>query len=98
RSWKNGFAAPAVRASVDPLETPGGSTLRARTASQIMDPYRGFPPFSLTRLIRTTFAPKPGERVAILIDLPDPANARDFAFLGDGTLSVQRIAHDVFHR
>ncbi len=63
-----------------------------------MDPYRGFPPFSLTRLIRTTFAPKPGERVAILIDLPDPANARDFAFLGDGTLSVQRIAHDVFHR
>ena len=40
-----------------------------------------FPPFSLTRLLKTVFAPKPGERVAILIDLPDPRAVKDFAFL-----------------
>ena len=56
-----------------------------------------FPPFSLTRLLRTVFAPKPGERVAILIDLPDPKRIRDFAFLQDSTLTIQRYAHDVFY-
>src|SRR5277367_4111936 len=55
-----------------------------------------FPPFSLTRLLTTVFAPKPGERVAILIDLPDPRTVRDFSFLKDPALSIQRYAHDVF--
>jgi aminopeptidase len=57
-----------------------------------------FPPFSLTRLLRTVFAPKPGERVAILIDLPDPTLAKDFAFLDDPKLTIQRKAHDVFYQ
>lgn len=57
-----------------------------------------FPPFSLTRLLTTVFAPKPGERVAILIDLPDPRAAKDFAFLNDKTLTIQRHAHDVFYQ
>src|SRR6202044_2270501 len=57
-----------------------------------------FPPFSLTRLLTTVFAPKPGERVAILIDLPDPRAVRDFAFLKDSALSIQRHAHDVFYQ
>jgi hypothetical protein len=58
---------------------------------------RQFPPFSLTRLLRTVFAPKPGERVAILIDLPDPRGVKDFAFLGDKNLTIQRLAHDIFY-
>ena len=56
-----------------------------------------FPPFSLTRLLRTVFAPKPGERVALLIDLPDPRMAKNFTFLKDDTLTIQRYAYDVFY-
>jgi aminopeptidase len=58
---------------------------------------RQFPPFSLTRLLKTVFTPKPGERVAILIDLPDPREVKDFAFLQDKSLTIQRYAHDVFY-
>jgi hypothetical protein len=57
-----------------------------------------FPPFSLTRLLKTVFAPKPGERIAILIDLPDPRGITDFAFLKDKSLSIQRHAYDVFYQ
>jgi aminopeptidase len=57
-----------------------------------------FPPFSLTRLLKTVFDPKPGERVAILIDLPDPRAIADFAFLKDGSLTIQRRAFDVFYQ
>jgi len=57
-----------------------------------------FPPFSLTRLLSTVFAPKPGEHIAILIDLPDPARAAGFAFLKDSQLTIQRKAHDVFYK
>lgn len=63
-----------------------------------MDKFRNFPPFSLTRLLRTTFAPRTGEKVALLIDLPDPARVKGFAFLQDESLTVQRYAHDVFYR
>ncbi len=63
-----------------------------------MDSHRTFPPFSLTRLLSTVFEPRAGQRVAILIDLPDPAGIRDFAFLGDPSLTVQRLAHDVFYQ
>src|SRR3984957_16244530 len=57
-----------------------------------------FPPFNLVRLLNTVFAPKPGERVAILIDLSDLSLAKDFAFLRDEKLGVQRRAHDVFYQ
>jgi aminopeptidase len=56
-----------------------------------------FPPFSLTRLLKTVFAPKPGERIAILIDLPDPRAFKGLAFLKDPALTIQRHAHDVFY-
>ena len=55
-----------------------------------------FPPFSLTRLLRTVFAPNGGERVCILIDLEDPREIKDFAFLKNPKLSIQRHAHDTF--
>jgi hypothetical protein len=58
---------------------------------------RTFPPFSLSRLLTTVFAPKGGERICILIDLDDPRGAKDFGFLADPDLSIQRHAHDVFY-
>ena len=57
-----------------------------------------FPPFSLTRLLRTVFHPKVGEKVAILIDLDDPHQARDFAFLKNPDLTIQRHAYEVFYQ
>lgn len=59
---------------------------------------KSFPPFSLARLLRTVFEPQPGERIATLIDLADPADMKDFAFLGNPALTIQRHAHDVFYR
>ena len=61
-------------------------------------PTRHFPPFDLGRLLRTVFNPKPGERVCILIDLDDPREVADFAFLKNPALTIQRHAHDVFYR
>jgi len=56
-----------------------------------------FPPFSLTRLLRTVFNPVSSERVCILIDLPDPAQVKDFAFLKDPQFSIQRNAYNHFY-
>jgi len=58
---------------------------------------RVFPPFSLRRLLETVFSPGKGESVAILIDLPEPERVKDFNFLSDTALSIQRHAYDVFH-
>ena len=57
-----------------------------------------FPPFSLSRLIKTIFTPKAGERVAILIDLDDPQEIIDFAFLKNPDLTVQKYAYEVFYQ
>jgi aminopeptidase len=59
---------------------------------------RPFPPFSLTRLLTTVFDPHPGERVCILIDLEDPREVKDFGFLQNPDLSIQRHAYDVFYQ
>lgn len=60
---------------------------------------RTFPPFSLTRLLGTVFAPTEGCRVCILIDLKNPAEEmRNFVFLQNPEYSIQRHAHDVFYQ
>lgn len=59
---------------------------------------RTYPPFSLSRLLKTTFEPKAGEKICILIDLDDPADVRDFAFLKNPDLSIQRNAHEYFYK
>lgn len=65
----------------------------------ILDPaQRSFPPFSISRLLKTVFEPKPGERVAILIDLDDPSKIVDLAFLKDASLIVQRHAYANFYK
>lgn len=40
---------------------------------------------------------KPGQRIGLLIDLADPCRIKEFAFLKDATLTIQRHAHDVFY-
>jgi aminopeptidase len=57
-----------------------------------------FPPFNLQRLLTTVFAPKGGERVAILIDLENPREVTDFAFLKNPALTIQKHAYEVFYR
>ena len=56
-----------------------------------------FPPFSLSRLLKTVFNPTARERVAILIDLDDPYGIKDFGFLKDPDLTIQRHAYEVFY-
>jgi aminopeptidase len=71
-------------------------TARATAAPNV--PGTAFPPFSLARLLRTVFAPPSSERVCILIDLPDPHAMKDYAFLANPDLSIQRIAYDTFYQ
>ena len=61
-------------------------------------PARTFPAFSLERLLTTVFAPKGGERVAILIDLENPRDVVDFAFLKNPAYSIQKHAYAVFYK
>jgi hypothetical protein len=57
-----------------------------------------FPPFSLSRLLKTVFNPVASERICILIDLPDPAQVKDFTFLDHPEFSIQRNAYHHFYR
>ena len=54
---------------------------------------RVFPPFQLSRLLQGTFAPTPGQKICVLIDLERPAEIEGFQYLGDPGLSIQRNAH-----
>ncbi|MFP4165775.1 MAG: hypothetical protein ACLFUF_01255 [Opitutales bacterium] len=65
----------------------------------ILDPNeRTFPSFSLTRLLTTCFGRGNGEKVCILIDLPNPADMEDFKFLDDETLSIQNYGYETFYK
>jgi hypothetical protein len=59
---------------------------------------RTFLPFSLKRLMETCFGKGSGERLCILIDLPDPAEVKDFAFLDNPRLSIQNYGYKVFYQ
>ena len=59
---------------------------------------RTFPPFSLSRLLTTCFGAGSGERVCILIDLPNPSDIEDFKFLEDETLSIQNYGYETFYK
>lgn len=60
--------------------------------------HTSFPSFDLARLLQTVFHPKPGEKVCILIDLDQPGEIIDFAFLKYDHLKAQKLAYDVFYR
>ena len=57
-----------------------------------------FPPFDLGRLLKTVFNPRPGERVAILIDLDDPRGMKDYGFLQNPALTIQTHAYHDFQQ
>jgi aminopeptidase len=59
---------------------------------------RTFPEFSLTRLIKNTFRPKIGEKICILIDLPDLKLFNNFEFINYPEFSIQKHAHDSFYK
>lgn len=59
---------------------------------------REFQPFSLKRLMETCFGPGSGEKLCILIDLPNPEDIQDFRFLNDPTLSIQNYGHKIFYQ
>jgi aminopeptidase len=73
---------------------------RAKVSAMIAQPTQtaAFPAFSLSRLLKTVFNPRPGERVAILIDLEDLHDIKNFGFLKDPKLTIQRHAYDVFYQ
>lgn len=65
----------------------------------ILDPSkRTFSTFDLTRLLTTCFGHGNGEKVCILIDLPNPADIQDFKFLEDETLSIQNYGYETFYK
>lgn len=64
----------------------------------VLDIPTSFPPFDLVRLLRTVFEPARGEKTCVLIDLDDPAQAKDFSFLKNPALTVQKYAHDIFYQ
>jgi hypothetical protein len=57
-----------------------------------------FPSFDLVRLLRTVFEPSKGEKTCVLIDLDDPTQVKDFSFLKNPSLTVQKYAHDIFYQ
>ena len=59
---------------------------------------RKFKPFNLKRLMTNSFGNGNGEKVCILIDLPDPKDIQDFKFLDDETLSIQNYGYETFYK
>ncbi|MBL9182896.1 MAG: hypothetical protein JNN17_12210 [Verrucomicrobiaceae bacterium] len=59
---------------------------------------RKFPKFDLSRLLGTVFKPTFGRTVCILIDLPDLAEAKDYAFLKNPARAVQKRAYEYFYQ
>jgi hypothetical protein len=57
---------------------------------------RIFPAFHLGKLLRSTFEPRAGQKICILIDLESPSEIQDFAFLKNEKLSIQRNAVKYF--
>jgi aminopeptidase len=58
---------------------------------------RQFRKFDLVRLLSSVFEPTKGKRIAILIDLPDLAEAKDYGFLDNTKLQIQARAHKHFY-
>ncbi len=74
------------------------ATLEKPSKLELDASQRNFAPFSLTRLLKTCFGEGRGEKVCVLIDLPDPREVKDFAFLKDERLSIQNYGHEVFYK
>jgi aminopeptidase len=70
----------------------------SRVSNRELDPAkRIFPPFDLAKLLNSVFDPVKDCRVCILIDLPDLAEAKDWAFLKIPGRDIQRQAVESFY-
>lgn len=56
------------------------------------------PTFDLKRLLDTVFTPKPGERIAVFIDLDDPRDVIDLRYKRNPRWESQCFAYDVFYQ
>jgi len=63
-----------------------------------MNDTKTFPPFDLKRLLNTCFAPEPGERLALLIDLDNPSKVKGMQFVSESEWNVQRFAVEYFYK
>lgn len=69
------------------------------TSPLLFDPeVHTFPDFDLQRLLKTVFDPAPGQRFAVFIDLENPQEVKDAAFLNDPENSIQKYAYDLFYQ
>lgn len=64
----------------------------------VLEQQQKYPPFSLERLLKTVFDPKKGEKLCILIDLENPMEVKDFAFLKKQGLEPQKKAYNIFYQ
>ncbi len=53
--------------------------------------------FNLDKLLKTVFAPKKGEKLAILIDLENPEEIKNLEFLKNEACGSQKKAYEVFY-
>lgn len=68
------------------------------TTYQTLQGERTFPEFNLKKLLSTVFDPIENCKMCMLIDLDDPANLKDFAYLQMEGYPVQKKAHEIFYR
>jgi len=57
-----------------------------------------FPAFNLSRLLKTVFSPDKKETIGVMIDLPEPRDMIDLAFLNKPELTIQKIAWETFYQ
>lgn len=77
---------------------PLSNTLQAPSSFNAGPTARTFPGFDLSRLLGTVFKPTQGQRVCILIDLPDLEEAKNMLFLKNPERHIQRHAVEQFQR
>jgi hypothetical protein len=70
---------------------------RSHANHSVLGQGRQFPKFDLSRLLGTVFKPTFGRKICILIDLPDLAEAKDYAFLKNPARPIQQRAHEHFY-
>ena len=59
---------------------------------------KNFPEFDLKRLMSTVFGAAGEQKVCILIDLNDPRDVKDFAFLDNEEYSIQKHGYEHFYQ
>jgi hypothetical protein len=94
----DGLLNEAIRGTILPIINYQSPARFAQSQIDVIVSAMNIPEFDLVRLIRTIFHPKPSERIAVFIDLPNPQDVKDWKFLSQNSLNTQRIAYEVFYQ